>query len=145
MSLYLQYEDYKAKYLETQKRYDDILSEKEQLFERTQPQGVRYDQERTSGGSPVNKFDEYLISKDKKRIDERLSEVKSLLEDRERLLKLKEKELRSSNDIWDKIYYMRYIDYSKIAKIARTVNYSEMQVYRILHAINDKINYVAKC
>ena len=133
--VYLQYIEYRAKYAETQKRYDEILCEKEELFQRTQPQAVQFDRERVGGGTASNKFEAYVIAKDEKRIDERLAEVKSLMDDRERLLKLKERELRASGDVRDKVYYMRYLDHVKIWRIAQIVNYSEPQIYRILRQI----------
>lgn len=137
--LYLEYEDFKAKYLETQRKYDEILSEKEELFQRTQPTAMNIDKERVSGGTKSNPFESYLIAKEKKQIDERLAEVKGLLDDREKLLNLKLEELRYSNAIEDKIYRMRHIDRIRIYKIARMVNYSEAQVYRILANIAENI------
>lgn len=143
--LYLEYEFYRLKYVETQQKFDELLSEKETLFARTQPKAVNYDGDHVSGGNATNKFEEYIEAKDRKRIDERLAEIKSILEDRERLLRLKEKELRASEDIRDKVFYMRYIDRMRIYKIANICHYSEMQIYRILHIINDSLKHDRKC
>lgn len=84
------------------------------------------------GGTPKNTFEVYLIKKEEQQIDEKLAEIKSILEDREQLLKLKEQELRASNDIKDKIYKYRKLDKMRAYKIARLVGYSERQIYRIL-------------
>lgn len=142
--LYLQYEDFKNKYHDTQKAYDEILTEKEELFTKTQPQAVQYDRDRVSGGTASNKFEEYVIAKDKKRIDERITEVKEILEERERLLRQKEKELRKSANIFDKVYYMRNIDRMRIYKIANACHYSEAQIYRILHVISESLKHDRK-
>ena len=136
--LFLDYEEYKDKYLETQRKYDEILSEKEELFARTQPNAVRFDAERVAGGKKEGTFETYLVDKERKRIDERLSEVKSLLEDRERLLALKLDELNASNEIMDKIYRLKHVEKIRVYKIAKMLNYSESQVYRILEQI-DKV------
>lgn len=135
MFVYTVYEDFKNKYLETQKKYDEILKEKEELFLRTQPKAIVYDKDKVDTGYFYNSFDEYLIAKEKARIDERLNEVKTILDDRERLLYLKEQELRSSKNHIDQIYRMRYIDFYNIRKIAKISCYSESQVYRILGSI----------
>ena len=129
------YEEYKNKYYETQREYDIILTEKEKLFSITQPSAIKFDKEVVSGGITDNTFEKYLILKEEKKIDQRLKEIKSILDDRKRLLKLKEQELRTSSDVQDKIYMYRYIDKLNVYKIAKLVGYSEPQVYRILKKI----------
>ena len=130
--IYIEYEEYKYRYYEVQKKYNQILNEKEELFAKTQPKATQIIGEKTAGGKHVNAFDEYLIQKEKKNIDQRLDEVKSILEDRERLVKLKEIELRASKDSYDKIYRYRYLDRLTIEKTARLSNYSRAQVFNIL-------------
>lgn len=137
--IYTIYEEYKNKYYETQREYDIILTEKEKLFSITQPSAVKFDKEVVSGGVVDNTFERYLILKEEKKIDQRLEEIKSLLDDRERLLKLKEQELKASTNIHDKIYKYRYIDRLKVYKIAKLVGYSEPQIYRILKIIKREI------
>lgn len=137
--IYAIYEEYKNKYYETQKEYNNILNEKEKLFMITQPSSSKFDKERVSGGSSDNTFDRYLILKEEKKIEQRLKEIRSILNDRERLLKLKEEELKESTDIKDKIYRYRYIDKLKVYKISKLVGYSEAQVYRFLDEIRRKI------
>ena len=104
--VFIDYELYKSKYLEIQVKYNEILTEKENLFTKTQPNAIRYDKMQVQGGTYGSGFDEYMIAKEKAKIDERLIEARQLLEDRERLLKLKEKELRASKDNLDQIYCM---------------------------------------
>lgn len=137
--LYVEYAYLKKQYRETQRLYDDILNEKERLFQITQPQAVVTDQEKVMGGSPKNNFDQYLILKEQQRIDERLAEVKALLKDREQLLNIKREELRQSQEPEDMVYRMRYIDKMKIERIAKTIHYSEAQIYRILRIIRHNL------
>ena len=138
--LFLEYEDFKSKCLETQKMYDAILAEKEELFQRTQPQAIRVDKEKVSGGGGNNAFDAYLMETCRKQIDERLAEVKSLLDDRNQLLSLKSKELKASKDVRDKVYRLRFLEHKRVYLIAKYVNYSEAHVYRIIDFIQKKIN-----
>lgn len=137
--VYIDYETYRVKYLEIQSQYNEILTEKENLFTKTQPNAIRYDKVSVQGGKLDNGFDEYLIAKEKAHIDARLIEARQLLEDRERLLKLKEKELRASKDKLDLIYCMRFVDCKRPYAIARALNYSESQIYRILDKIQRDI------
>jgi len=138
--LFEEYEIYKNKHYEVQRKYNEILTEKEDLFSKTQPKATRITGEKTTGGKRVNAFDEYLIQKEKKNIDQRLKEVKSILDDREKLVKLKEQELRLSNNPYDKIYRCRYIDRLTIEKTARISSYSRASVFNILKKIKKRIN-----
>ena len=97
------------------------------------------DAERVMTSSVVNTFEAYLIAKEERRIDERLSEAKSLLDGREHLLRQKETELRQSKDIHDRIYRLRYIEHAKISRITRDVCYSRAQVFRILDAMRENM------
>ena len=136
--LYHEYVDLKSKYRDAQKVYDAILTEKEEVFQRTQPQAVN-GKEKVSGGKSSNMFDRYLIEIQEKQIDERLAEAKKLLSERDKLLRIKRDELRASNDIRDKIYLSRYIERRKVYQIAQIVNYSERQVLRILSEIRETL------
>lgn len=137
MFVYLDYEKFKRKYHDAQNKLNAILEEKEELFSKTQPKSAKWDKISFSSNSH-NSFDEYLIAKDIKRIEERLYEVKTILEDREKLLNIKEHELRSSKNHVDIIYRMRFLDEFNITKISTHIHYSESQIYRILQNINKR-------
>lgn len=137
--LYIEYHEYREKYIAAQRKYDEVLSEKEHLFIKTQPKATQYDKEVVSGGSPSNTFDDYVIAKEKKQIDERLEEAKSILEDRERLLKLKEEELRQSKDWHDKVYVYKYLDNLSANEIKYKMHYCRSNIYEILKKIRKNI------
>lgn len=133
--IFFDYAVLRLKYHEAQTRLDEILSEKEDLFERTQPKSPPLDRDRIDNGTPRHAFDEYLIEKERKRIDERLAEAGELLAERERLLNEKEAELRASADTYDRVYRMRFLEHKRVHQIAGACHYSEMQIYRILSEI----------
>ena len=137
--VYIEFEEYRIKYWETQRKYEEILTEKEMLFAKTQPKSVQFDKERVSGGSADNAFDSYIIQKEQQKIDDRLAEAKSILQERENLLRLKEEELRHSNEVIDRLYCCRILDKMKIQKITRYLNYSEAHIYRMLGEIARQI------
>lgn len=134
--LYVEHNDYKNKQLAAQRKYDEILAEKEKLFAKTLPKGINYDAEKIAGGQASNVFDDYLIAKEKERIDERLTEIKSILDDRTQLLKLKEQELRASKDWHDKIYVYYYLDHIPVNQIKYKIPYSRSQIFNIINIIN---------
>ena len=142
--IYKEYEEYRTKYYEAQKTYDAVLNEKEILFLRTQPSATDYDKEIVSGGTPSNAFDTYLIAKDKKQIDARLKEAKSILEDREMLLRYKTEELYNSKDWNDVIYKYYFIEKLSIRKIAMRIPFSSTEIFRKIQIIRKNINLEQK-
>ena len=140
--VYLVYEQYKLRFEQTMNRYIDVLDEQEELFQRTQPKTTRLDQDRVSGGESGNKFDEYVIAKDKKKIDKRITEIKRLLANRKHLLEVKESELRASKEAVDVIYCMRVLDRMKINVIASKISYSEAQIYRYISRITESVDKI---
>ena len=137
--IYEDYHDIRTKFLEAQKQYDEVLCEKEQLFAMTQPKAIDPDQEKVVGSSTVNPFDKYLIDKERKQIDQRITEIQSILDCREHLLKIKEVELRRSAQLYDKVYRMHYLDRMNGYLIAKKLYYSKTQIYKILTIIRHRL------
>lgn len=137
--VYKEYIEYKYKYYQAQRKLDNLLDEKEKLFNKTQPHTTDISSERIKGGSNNNKFDNYVIEKERKKIDEKLRERKKTLIYREKLFRQKEQELLESKDIYDLIYRYRYIESYKVSKIARIIHYSTRQTSRYLSDIESEI------
>ena len=136
--VYPEYEEYKRKYQFFLNRFNQILSKKEDMLMKTLPSAIRYDKDHVQSSPSSNVLDEYVIALDESQIDSELSKVKELIEDRGRLLDLKEKQLRDSGEINDRIYVMKYLDGYGIGKIAKVLNYSRSQVYRVLDKISKR-------
>lgn len=142
--LYVKYENYKNKYHDAQENFDDILSEKEKLFAKTQPKATNYNKEIVTGGTPVNSFENYVIEKEEKQIDKRLTEARSILKDRNLLLKSKEEELMISKDWYDIIYKYHFIEYLSTRKIEKRVPFSKSEIDRKLKIIKENISWDKK-
>lgn len=138
--IYLEYEEYRAKYLDLQGQFSHYLTQKEEIFTKALPNAIRYDRERVQCTVDSNPLEEYAIQLDEAHIDENLSRLRQLLEDRERLLSMKEMELRKSPDKFDRVYVCRYLDGHGINRICRSMNYSRSQVYKILGQIKRRCN-----
>lgn len=127
--IYREYEVCKSKYRELQRNFDAVLTEKERLFVKTQPKAIVYNKDKVQSGHDVNVLEDYVTSCED--IDKQLNELRRLLDDRWMLLKVKEEELRRSQDKKDKVYVLLYLDCISIRKVAETLNYSKTQVQRI--------------
>ena len=73
--------------------------------------------------------------KEKKKIDKRKAFLRDYLKDRLYLLELKEAELRKSKAKEDIIYSKKFLDHIEPEEIAKSLNYSVSQVYRVIKEI----------
>ena len=135
---YLEYERYRLKYNAMQERFASVLLEKERLFTNTLPSGIRYDKDKVQHSVDGNPLEEYVCQMDEKQIDETLDQMRKTIKDWEMLLEVKERELRKSLSIPDRIYTCRYLDGSGLGKISSSLCYSKSQVYRILRKIEKR-------
>ena len=143
---FLEYERAKNKYVEAQKRFDEVLTEKERLLTRTLPSAIRYDKDVVQSSPTDSPLDDYIIQMEQKELYERIKELRAVLEGRERLLQIAEQELRKSHDKMDIIYLRKYVDRWHPHKISKDLNYSKSQVYRLLSQIQTLIKKDAtKC
>lgn len=140
--IYIEYEYYLQRLVETKRKYDALLQKKEELFEHTQPKGINTEKETVSGGTKESPFDTYLISLE--RIEERIVGIEGVLQKRKEMLAEIEDQLRRSVSIEDKVYRMRYLDRMRVFKIARKLNYSESNIYRILTQIQKTVKNCRK-
>ena len=69
----------------------------------------------------------------------------SQLKEMDKRIEQKQKELRSSKHIYDKVYRMRFLDCLRVEKIAMALNYDSRSIYRILRKIGKEIKVVKKC
>ena len=66
------------------------------------------------------------------------------LEEMDKRIEEKRKELRSSKHTYDKVYRMRFLDCLRVEKIAMALNYETSSVYRILRKIGKEIKVAKK-
>lgn len=134
--VYPEYEKTKSRFYDSQRRFATLLMEKERIFASTLPSGIRYDKDVVQV-TPSDPMERYVG--DLEDIENKLSQVRDAVKDWEILLSVKERELRESKEIPDKVYSMRYLDKMSVGKIAYIISYSKRQVFRILKKIEKNI------
>ena len=137
--IYIQYERIKQKYRIAQDNYEELIREKEDLFNLTQPRAQQTDKERIAGGQTENSFDRYLIKQEQKNIDERLEAAKEIVDVRKEMLEQKRAELEASEDVMDRLYYLKYIKRLRNKEIYDVIDYSKAQSERYLRQIRSAI------
>ena len=128
--VFIEYEREKSALQDAEAVVKEVLTEKERLFQRTQPKAQKFDEEKVDASPQGNKFDDYLIQLERRRLDERLIEAREIVEIRAELLERKEGELRASSDVNDRIYTLLLLDGLKPSEVADRIGYSRTQLYR---------------
>lgn len=136
--VYVQYEQYKARYNDLQNIFASLLLEKERLFTQTLPNAIRYDKDNVQSSIDGNVLETYVIRLEDSGIDERIDKLRQTLSDWEILLDAKERDLRKSKDKYDRVYTFKYLDGYGIKKICKIMSYSRSQTYRIINQIEKK-------
>ena len=137
--LYLEYERAKANFRSAQVMFEEALLEKERLFTITQPKAITYDKDVIQTSPCGDILDRYVIALEDEHIEEKLRPFRELVMNRESLLDVKERELRKSADVFDKMYVYRFLEGMSIRGISKIMNYSRAQTYKKLQSIQKKI------
>ena len=133
--VYPEYEAYKERFIEAQRIFNEALLEKERLFTMTQPNSFRYDKDIVQSSPTGSILDNYVIALEEQKIDEKMETFRQLIKDREKLLSLKEADLRQSRDRLDRVYVCRFLEGMKINDIAEKLNYSPSYTYKLFKKI----------
>lgn len=133
--LYLEYDRLRKQCRAIEADYAALLAEKAALFARTQPGAVDPGKQPGGAGGQDNAFERYLIVKDSRQLDQRISEARTMAEDWARLLDLHRAELRRSRDLLDRIYVGRYLDRLPMDRIAGRCGITRGYAYKLLKKI----------
>lgn len=136
MELFIEHYRLNEEYKEAKKEFEKALAKKSQLLYSVVPKSANFENELVKGSSS-NKFLNYTIKMEE--IDKEINVRRNLRDVLEYRLKLKEIELKKSDDLTDKIYILKYIEHLKVKYIAIKINYSKAQTYRIIDEISTKI------
>lgn len=128
--IYEEYEAMRSKIKKLEEELFKLNNKKEELFDMTQPKSSQFDKELVDGKNPKNAMEEYVIQKEY--LTERINQLNELLDDRYPALYRKREELKLSKNLYDRIYYYRFIERLSVFKIGILIGYSKEQTYRYL-------------
>ena len=136
--IYIEYEEMWGKIRLLEKECNDLINQREMLFNETQPKAAKLDSLKVDGNNPSNMFDIYVIKVNE--LDRKINNINKTLDDRYILLKRKRDELKASKNTYDRIYVYRYIERLSVFKIGILMGYEKTQIYRYLKKINKNTN-----
>ena len=131
--IFEEYESTWEKIRKKEKKLIELINKREELFDKTQPQGTKYDKELVDGKNPKNIIEEYIIQKEY--MNEKINQLNTTLDDMYQILKRKREELKLSRNLYDRIYYLNYIERLNIQKIANMIGYDRTSIWRHLKRI----------
>ena len=128
--IYEEYEAMLSKIRKLEKELMELNNRKEDLFYQTQPKSSPTDKIIVDGHNPINTMEKYVIEKEY--LTERINQLNELLDYRYPALNRKREELKLSKNLYDRIYYYRFIERLSVFKIGLLIGYSKEQTYRYL-------------
>ena len=136
MELFVEHYKLNEEYKEAKKEFDKALEKKSQLLYSVVPKSANFENELVKGSSS-NKFLNYTIKMEE--IDKEINVRRNLRDVLAYRLKLKEIELKKSDNILDKVYYLKFVERMKVKYISIKINYSKEQTYRFLKKIAEDL------
>lgn len=136
--LYVDYEKMWEVIRKQEKEYFDLINDRDELFTKTQPKATTFDKELVDSSHNSNMLETYVIKEEQ--ITTRINQLNKSIDDRYQALNRKREELRLSKNIYDRIYYLKYVERLSIYKIAALVGYERTSVWRHLKKIEKSIS-----
>ena len=133
------YEDHarlSAKTAEAWRTAEELRDRRTEMFNRTQV---------STSGEPVvhsatnDRFDNYLMEKERTQIDEKIEEAEKIWQEWNGMTKSIEADLRKSKALFDRIYVKKVLDHEGARRIAREMNYSERQARRLIRKMSENV------
>ena len=141
--IYEEYEAMWSKIRNKEKELFDLITKRDQVFERTQPKSPKLDKELVDGKNPVNMMDHYVIEIEY--YDIKINQLNQTLDDLYQILRRKREELKLSKNLYDRLYYYFCIERLSVYKIASLVHYSQSKIYRKLEKMSIEVKDAKKC
>lgn len=137
--LYLEYHELLKKYKNAEKIYYNALDKKSSLLYLVEPHAVQAKEiiNSLSMTNPDEKIIMYVSQIEE--VDKLINETRNNKDALNYELNKKEILLKNSQNIYDKIYYFKYIRGKRVNEFYRLINYSKRQIYRFIDEINKSL------
>ncbi len=137
--LYLEYHELLKKYKNAEKSYYSALDKKSRLLYLVEPHAVQIKEvvNHLSGLNPDYNYIQYTSQIEE--VDKLINETRNNKDVLIYELNKKELVLKNSQDIYDKIYYFKYIRGKRVNEFYRLTNYSKRQVYNYINEIKKNL------
>ncbi len=137
--IYEEYHELLKKYKKAENSYFKELDKKSRLLYGVEPHATKPKEMIVdySYGNPDDAIINYSSEIDE--VNELINETRNNKDVLEYELRKKEKELRYSYDIYDKIYVYKWLEHKRVNNYYKLLNYSKRQIYRFIDEIKDNL------
>lgn len=137
--IYEEYHSLLKRYKEAENNYYLALDKKSRLLSGVFPGSSKIKEVMVD--SSCNSYDDALINytSELEEVDKLINEARNTKDVLLYELKLKEDKLKSSIDIYDRIYVYKWIEHRRVKQYYRLLNYSKRQIYRFIDEMKEKI------
>lgn len=137
--LYLEYHELLKKYKNAEKIYYTALDKKSSLLYLVEPHAIQAKEiiNSLSMTNPDEKIIMYVSQIEE--VDKLINESRNNKDALNYELNKKEILLKNSQNIYDKIYYFKYIRGKRVNEFYRLINYSKRQVYNYIKEIKNNL------
>ena len=136
--IYLEYAELLKKYNDANRDFLDALDKKQELLCMVTPGATKYSEKTSQNtGQGDKKLIEYVSKIEY--VDKLITSTRNTRDITNYELKKKEKELRESKDVYDRIYVYKWLEHKSVYKFYRLLNYSKAQIYRKIEEMQKNI------
>lgn len=137
--LYVEYHDLLKKYKSAESSYYKALDKKSKLLYSVEPHATQIKELMVdySYDNPDKAIIDYTVEIDS--INELINTTRNNKDVLDYELRKKEKELRYSHNIYDRVYVYKWLERKRVREYYRLLNYSRRQIYRFIDEIKEKL------
>ena len=137
--MYLDYHELLKKYKEACRNYNEALEKKSKLILAVIPGSSKIKQVMVDSNTTYSELNLLNYTDEMDEVDKLINQSRNTKDMLNYELKKMENEMKSSNEILDRVYYYKWIEHKKPRQFNRLINYSIPQTYRFIDEIKSNI------
>lgn len=137
--MYLEYHELLKKYKDASRRYNESLEERSKLILSVLPKATKAKQIMITGGNTSSDSNLIDYTSEIDEIDRLINQSRNTRDMLNYELKKKEKEMRETGDVYDKIYVFKWIEGRKPRHFNKLIGFSLSRTYDYIAEMKEKL------
>lgn len=137
--MYLDYHELLKKYKEASRNYNEALEKRSKLVLAVIPGSSKIKQVMVDSSNTYSELNLLNYTDEMDEVDKLINQSRNTRDMLNYELKKLENKMRSTGDVYDKIYCYKWIDYKSPYKFYRIIGYSKSQIYNLIKEMKQKL------
>lgn len=137
--MYLEYHELLKKYKDAERRYNESLEERSKLILAVMPKATQAKEVMTSGGNTSSDWKLIDYASEIDGVDKLINQSRNTRDMLNYELKKKEREMRTSGDVYDKIYVYKWIEGRTPRYFNKLIGFSLSRTYDYIVEMKEKL------